>query len=386
MLERVATRVADIQPFYVMDILARARHLEGQGRTIVHMEIGESDFATPHPIVAAGCRALEAGHTRYTPALGLPALREVIAGDYEKRYGVSLSPRRVVVTSGASGALLLTMALLVEAGASVLLPDPGYPCNRHFVRLMEGRVVSLPVGPETGYQLTPAMVQAHWTSSAVAVLMASPANPTGAVATVDQLAALAQSVTTRGGTLVVDEIYHGLAYGDPAPSVLNVTGEAIVVNSFSKYFGMTGWRLGWMVVPEEYVDAVDKLAQNIFLSPPSMAQHAALAAFTPETRRILEQRREEFIRRRDYLLPALQGLGFTVRGIPQGAFYIYAGCERFSRDSYAFAMDLLENAGIAITPGVDFGTHGAGEHVRFAYTTSLENLREGVRRLGAYLG
>ncbi len=381
-----ATRVADIQPFYVMEILARARELEGQGRSIIHMEIGEPDFRTPGPITAAGKRALDEGHTHYTPALGLAALREAIARDYHERYGVTVSPRRIIITPGASGALLLVMALLVNPGDRVLMTDPGYPCNRHLVRLMEGEAASLPVGPDTDYQMTPEAVQAHWSAKTVAALMASPANPTGAVAGREELAALARAVSTLGGTLIVDEIYHGLTYAGRAPSVLNISDEAIVINSFSKYFGMTGWRLGWMVVPERYVPDVDKLAQNIFLSAPSMAQHAALAAFTPQTMDILERRRVQFMQRRDYLLPALRALGFDIPGTPQGAFYLYAGCERFCRDSHAFARDLLENAGVAITPGLDFGTRDAQSHVRFAYTTSLEDLKEGVRRLGEYLG
>lgn len=383
---RVATRVADIQPFHVMDILARARELERQGRSIVHMEIGEPDFPTPQPITAAGKRALDEGHTHYTPALGLPALREAIARDYHARYGVSVSPRRIIVTPGASGALLLAMALLVEPGSRVLMPDPGYPCNRHFVRLMEGRAVSLPAGPDTDYQITPEALEARWSPDAAAALMASPANPTGAVAGVEALTSISRTVDTLGGTLILDETYHGLTYSGPAPSVLQISDEAIVINSFSKYFGMTGWRLGWMVVPERYVSHVDKLAQNIFLSAPSMAQHAALAAFAPQTMDILEQRRSQFMQRRDFLLPALRSIGFEITGTPRGAFYLYAGCRRFCRDSYDFARDLLDEAGVAITPGLDFGSRGAEGHVRFAYTTSIDQLREGVRRLGKYLG
>ncbi len=380
-----ALRVAAIQPFYVMEILARARDLEARGRSIIHMEIGEPDFVTPQPIIDAGKRAMDRGDTHYTPATGLTALREAIADFYDGRYGVRPAPERIIITPGASGALLLTVALLVNPGSRVLTTDPGYPCNRHFVRLMEGEAVSLPVTAETNFQLTPGMIEDNWTPTTAAVLLASPANPTGAVSKHEYLADIAACTQRLGGALIVDEIYHGLTYSGTAPSVLNVSDGAFVINSFSKYFGMTGWRLGWMVVPEGYTAGVDKLAQNIFLAAPTIAQHAALAAFTAETAAILEQRRMEFMRRRDFLLPALRDLGFHIPATPQGAFYLYAGCERFCDDSQTFAADILENAGVAITPGLDFGTYRAREHVRFAYTTSMENLEEGVMRLKRYL-
>ncbi len=381
-----ASRVAAIQPFYVMEILARARELEAGGRSIIHMEIGEPDFVTPQPIIEAAKRAMDRGDVHYTPAVGLTALRVAVADFYHMRYGVRPSPERIVITPGASGALLLAMALLVDPGRRVLTTDPGYPCNRHFVRLMEGEAVNIPVTAETNFQLTAGMIEDNWSSITAAVLMASPANPTGAVSDKACLTAIAECTRRLGGALVVDEIYHGLTYSGNTPSVLNVTDGAFVINSFSKYFGMTGWRLGWMVVPDGYQDDIDKLAQNIFLAAPTIAQHAALAAFTAETSAILEQRRLEFMRRRDFLLPALRDLGFHIPVQPQGAFYLYAGCDPFCDDSQAFAADILENAGVAITPGLDFGTHKARHHVRFAYTTSIENLEEGVRRLKRYLG
>jgi len=380
-----AARVADIRPFYVMEILARARDLEAQGRSIIHMEIGEPDFVTPQPIIDAGKRALDRGYTHYTPAVGLTALREAVADFYDRHYGVRPSPKRIFITPGASGALLLAMALLVNPRSRVLTTDPGYPCNRHLIRLMEGEAVNIPVTAETNFQLTPAMIKEHWSPTTAAVLMASPANPTGAVCNRESLADITACTQRLGGVLVVDEIYHGLTYSNSAPSVLNVTDGAFVINSFSKYFGMTGWRLGWMVVPEDYQADVDKLAQNIFLAAPTIAQHAALAAYTAETSAILEQRRIEFMRRRDFLLPALRDLGFHIPATPQGAFYLYAGCDRFSDDSQTFAADILEHTGVAITPGLDFGTHKARRHVRFAYTTSMENLEAGVERLRKYL-
>lgn len=384
MSERPA-RLAEIQPFHVMALLARARALEAAGCSIVHMEIGEPDFPTPGPIIEAGMRAVETGRMHYTPARGLPALREAIAGWYA-RTGVQVDPERILVTPGASGALLLVFGALVGRDAGVLMADPGYPCNRNLVRFIEGRAQGVAVGPETAYQLTRQLVEDHWREDTAAVLLASPANPTGTLVSAADLAAIDALARSRGGRLIVDEIYHGLVYGERAHSALEVTDEAFVVNSFSKYFGMTGWRLGWMVAPPEYVEDLDKLAQNLFLAAPTPAQHAALAAFEPQTLEILEIRRKAFQARRDFLLPALRGLGFEIPVVPEGAFYLYANCERFSRDSFGFARNLLEDAGVAITPGCDFGTYRAEAHVRFAYTTSLEHLEEGVRRLEAYLG
>lgn len=382
---RVAARVEDIEPFHVMDILARARDLEAGGRDIVHMEIGEPDFVSPAPVIQAGIHALQQGYTHYTPARGLPALRHAIAQYYHRNHGVAVSPERIVITPGASGALQLVMALLVDPGAEVLIPDPGYPCNRHFVRLMEGKALSVPVTAQSDYQITAAAVASCWTPRTTALLIASPANPTGAIANRELLTELAAGVEECGGTLIVDEIYQGLIYSGDNETVLRVTEEAFVINSFSKFFGMTGWRLGWVVVPQQYVEDVNKLAQNLFLCAPTPAQHAAMAAFEPDTMAVLEQRRLEFMQRRDYLLPALRGLGFDIPVTPRGAFYIYAGCRDLCADSHEFAMDVLEQAGVAITPGLDFGDYEARSHVRFAYTTTLANLEEGVRRLKDYL-
>ncbi|MBZ0091601.1 MAG: pyridoxal phosphate-dependent aminotransferase [Sulfuricellaceae bacterium] len=369
-----------------MELLARARELESQGRSIVHMEIGEPDFPTPEPITAAAVRALGEHAMHYTSALGLPALRLAIAGHYRERYGVAVSPERIVVTAGSSAALLLAAGVLIDPGREVLLADPGYPCNRHFVRFVEGRAVGIPVDAGCGYQLTAQAVARHWTPATAAVLLASPSNPTGTLVERAALADIAGCVRERGGTLIVDEIYHGLVYQGDAATALEISDEAFVVNSFSKYFGMTGWRLGWLVVPPDYLRAVEKLQQNLFIAASTPAQYAALAAFAPETRAILEQRRAEFQRRRDYLLPALRALGFGIPVTPQGAFYLYADCSRFTEDSQTFARDLLEQAGVAVTPGLDFGHYQPQRHLRFAYTTGLEQLREGVRRLREHLG
>ena len=368
-----------------MALLARAQELEAQGRSIIHMEIGEPDFPTPGPICEAGMKALERGEIFYTPATGLPELRREVAGFYRARYGVELPPERVLITTGASGALLLACAALIDPGDEVLIADPGYPCNRHFVRLMEGVPRPLPVDASSRYQLSPSLLERNWTTRTTAALLASPSNPTGTLIPTEQLSAMAELARERGGTLIVDEIYHGLVYEGEYTSALAYTDDAFVINSFSKYFNMTGWRLGWLVAPERYVPELDKLAQNIYLAPPTTAQKAALAAFRPETIRILEARRAEFKARRDYLVPALRGLGFDIPVTPEGAFYVYAGCEKLTRDSYGFARDLLERVGVAITPGIDFGDHAPQRHVRFAYTNPIERLEEGVRRIAQFL-
>ena len=280
---RIASRMADIQPFYVMDILARAKELEVQGRSIIHMEIGEPDFLTPQPIIDAGIKALETGAMFYTLALGLPALRAAIADFYHDRYGVEVAPSRIVVTPGSSGALLLTMGVLLNPGDQVLMADPGYPCNRHFVRFTEGQAVGVPVDAATGYQLTPELIEQYWTPATVAVMLASPSNPTGTLIPAETLKAIVQMVQARGAKLIVDEIYHGLVYDADATTALALSDDIFVINSFSKYFGMTGWRLGWMVAPQNYIPAIDRLAQNLFLAASTPAQYAALAAFKPDT-------------------------------------------------------------------------------------------------------
>ena len=382
----IAHRLNAIAPFHAMALLARARELEAQGRSVVHMEIGEPDFATPQPVVDAGINALRQGKTHYTPAVGLPELREAIADYYLSQFQAKIDPRRVVVTPGASGALQLILAMLVDPGSQVLMADPGYPCNRNLVFLFEGEPVMVPVEAQHHYQLSTELLQHYWSDRTSCVMVASPSNPTGTVISRDRLEALLQTVRDRGGHLIVDEIYQSLWYEEVPETALTLGEDVFVINSFSKYFGMTGWRLGWLVAPEDAVDQLDKLAQNLFLSAPTPAQHAALAAFQPETQAILEQRRQEFQRRRDFLLPALRGLGFDISVEPQGAFYLYADCSRLTQDSFTFATELLENAGVAITPGIDFGRHKATRHVRFAYTTSMQQLQLGIERIAEFIG
>ena len=385
MLQR-SIRARDIQPFHVMELLRRARELEAQGRDIIHMEVGEPDFPTPQPIIEAAMRFIASGDVHYTPGLGLPALREAIARYYHDRFGAHVAPERIIVTAGASGALMLALAATTDPGDEWLLPDPGYPSNRHLVRSFEGTARSLPVDAIARYQPTPEQLDAAWGERSRGLMVASPSNPTGTLLSSDEIAALHGVTRARGGVLIVDEIYQGLSYGVEASTalahpVMNAADDLFVVNSFSKYFGMTGWRLGWLVAPEGMVRDIEKLAQHFFISPSTPAQHAALAAFRPETLDILEARRCEFGVRRDTLLPALRELGFSVGAEPQGAFYIYADVSKLADDAEALAQRLIEEAGVAATPGLDFGHHLPRKHLRIAYTTRRERLLEAAERI-----
>jgi len=386
--KKISQRAQEINPFHVMDILAQAKRFEQQGQDIIHMEVGEPDFDTPQPIIDAGIAALKAGKTHYTPALGLPELREKIAEWYQTRYQVTVSPNRIVVTPGASGALLLVMGALLKRDKKVLLADPGYPCNRNFARFVEGKAHSIPVDADTNYQLTAEHITQNWDEDTSMALVASPSNPTGTVLSRDELTSLSDAVRAKQGHLVVDEIYHGLTYdGVETPTALSVDPNAFVINSFSKFFGMTGWRLGWLVVPEQYEPVMDRLAQNLFLAAPTMSQYAALAAFEANTLTILEQRRKQFEQRRNSLFPELQALGLTLAARPQGAFYIYANCNCLLNDAQPDSMALskhwLEQAGVAVTPGNDFGFYQAEQHIRFAYTTNEQRLLEAVERINS---
>lgn len=378
-------RMEGIEPFHVMDILARAKALEAQGRDIIHLEVGEPDFPTPEPILRAAIRAIENGDLHYTPALGMPELRHAIAGFYRDRYGIDVPATRVAVTTGASGALMLALGAVLDAGDSILMADPGYPCNRHFAQFIDALPVRIPVGPETAFQLTPELVESHWTENTKAVLLASPSNPTGTLARDEDIRDIASLCTARSAVLIVDEIYHGLVYEGSPQTALAHSGQVVVINSFSKYFHMTGWRLGWLVAPESLMNGIERMAQNLFLAPPTPAQHAALAAFTTETRGILEERRMELKARRNFLAPALSEMGFGLSGLPAGAFYLYADVSNFTADSFSFAEKLLEEAGVAITPGRDFGEVSPERYVRFAYTRPLPVLRDAVARLRQFV-
>lgn len=380
-LSNLASRLDNIAPFHVMELAKMAAELEAQGRHLIHMSIGEPDFTAAQPVVDAAARAMADGKLQYTSALGIPALRQAIATHYHTVYGLDIAPSRIIVTAGASAALLLACAALVEKDAEVLMPDPSYPCNRHFVAAFEGRASMIPSGPAERFQLSEEMVRDNWTDATRGVLLASPSNPTGTSIEHDELRRIADFVAVRGGFTIVDEIYQGLTY-DAAPfSALSLGNDIVVINSFSKYFNMTGWRLGWMVVPDALVPAVEKLAQNLFICASSIAQHAALACFTPESIAIYEQRKAEFKRRRDYIVPALRELGFAVPVTPDGAFYVYADCSALSDDADRLTIDILNEAGVVIVPGLDFGPATAHRYVRISYATSMDNLQEAVARL-----
>ncbi len=391
-LTTLARRMADIEPFHVMSLLGKAKEMEQQGRDIIHLEVGEPDFNTPQPILDAGMEALRQGDIHYTSSLGLMPLRQVIADFYQQRFGVDIPASRVVVTPGASGALLLITGALIDRGDAVMLADPGYPCNQNFVRFVDGQVQAIAVDETTGYQLTAELIEQNWQDNTRAVLIASPSNPTGTLVPEDEMKKIIHLVRDKQAHLIVDEIYQGLVYDIEPSCVLSHAGERhepfehiIVINSFSKYFQMTGWRLGWCIVPEHLLQACDHLSQNLFLAAPTTAQKAALAAFLPETLEILEQRRQIFQQRRDYLYPKLLELGFKIPVKPQGAFYFYCDCSAHTDNSMTLAHELLEKTGVALTPGIDFGDNQPERYLRIAYTRDVHYLEQAVQRLANFL-
>jgi len=377
----LARRTAAITPFRVVDVMEAAWAAERAGRSIVHLEVGEPDFGTPAPVVEAASKAIADGRVRYTSSLGLPELREAISGYYSDRFGIDVPARRVVVTTGASGALLLALAATVDRDDRVLLADPGYPCNRNLIRLCEGIPVGIPVGALTDYQLTAVLVAEAWEPRTRAVLLATPSNPTGTMVAPGELGAIAAEAQGRGGVCFVDEIYGELVYDRSPATVLAGTDTPFVINSFSKTFGMTGWRLGWMVCPDWALAAVEALAQNAFIAPPAPAQYGGLAAFSPEVWATVEERRRAFAARRDVLVAGLRTAGFAVPVMPPGAFYVYARSDVLDGDSMRLARRLLDEAGVAAVPGCDFGDHEPEAHMRFSYTTSLDQITEAVSRL-----
>jgi len=385
-LVRLASRVDAIEPFYVMELMKEAQALEREGRDIIHMSIGEPDFTAPEPVTNAAADALKRGVTQYTNALGIHALREAISQHYRDTFGLAVDPERIVVTAGASAALLLACMALVDNGDEVLMPDPCYPCNRHFVSAADGKPVLIASGPAERFQLTAEHVEENWSEKTRGVLLASPSNPTGTSIEPDELRRIVDTVRARGGFTIVDEIYQGLSYDAKPVSALSFGDDVVTVNSFSKYFNMTGWRLGWLVVPHAMVSAVEKLSQNLFICASALAQHAALACFEPETIGIYEARRLEFKRRRDYIVPALRSLGFGVPVVPDGAFYVYADTTTVHHpaagDSDALTHSMLHDAGVVLVPGADFGFHAPQRYIRLSYATSQAKLEEAVQRLG----
>jgi len=392
---KLASRLDHIEPFYVMecakaaDAIARSSACDPAqgGEPMIFLNIGEPDFTAPPLVQDAAERCLRRGRTQYTHATGLPALRERIAAWYGQRFGVSVDPARIVVTAGASAGLQLATLALFEPGDEVLMPDPSYPCNRHFVSATGATPRLLPASPQARFQLDAASVRAHWTPATRGVLLASPSNPTGTSIAPAEMAAIVQAVRERGGVTLVDEIYLGLSYDDAfGASALALGDDVISINSFSKYFSMTGWRLGWLVLPPALVPAVEKLAQNLYICASSIAQQAALACFEHESIAEYERRRTAFRERRDFVVPALNALGLTVPVAPDGAFYAWADCSRFSASSWDFCFDMMARAHVALTPGRDFGPAAAERYLRLSFASSLPQLREALARLQRELG
>jgi aspartate/methionine/tyrosine aminotransferase len=393
---KIASRAQRIEPFYVMEVAKAAnrlaREVAASGRPMIFLNIGEPDFTAPPLVQEAAAKAMRDGLTQYTPATGMEPLRERISAWYMQRFGVAVPARRIVVTAGASAALQLACLALIDAGDEILMPDPSYPCNRHFVSAADGQAVLVPTTAAERFQLTAGKVEAHWGAKTRGVLLASPSNPTGTSIAPEELRRIHQVVRSRGGVTLLDEIYLGLSHDDAfGQTGLAIDDDVISVNSFSKYFNMTGWRLGWIVAPDPLVPVIERLAQNLFICPSTVAQHAALACFEPESIAEYERRRAEFKARRDWFIPALNAMGLQVPVMPDGAFYAWADCSRaFDKlgvaDSWDFAFETMKRAHVAVTPGRDFGTAETALFVRFSTASSMEHLREAAARLQEMLG
>ena len=388
---RISARAEKIEPFYVMEVAKAAttlgRELAHTDSPMVFLNIGEPDFTAPPLVQAAAVRAIDFGHTQYTAATGLEPLRECISSWYAQRFGLHIPARRIVVTAGASAALHLACLALIDPGDEILMPDPSYPCNRHFVTAAQGQAVLLPTSAQDRFQLSAAQVEAAWGPQTRGVLLASPSNPTGTSIHPLELRKIHNLVRAKGGITLIDEIYLGLSFdAQYDQSALAIDDSVISINSFSKYFNMTGWRLGWMVVPDALVSVIERLAQNLFICPSTIAQHAALACFEPESLALYEQRRAEFKARRDYFIPALNAMGLKVPVMPDGGFYAWADCSEACaklglQSSWEFAFDVMQRAHVAITPGRDFGTDQTARFVRFSTASSLTHLQTAVERL-----
>lgn len=381
----LAQRVKSISPFQVMEVVARAKEIEQQGGDVIHLQVGEPDFVAAENVQKAGIKAIEQGLTGYTSATGLPELRQAIATFYLDKYNVEIAPERIIVTPGASGALLLLTSLLVDVGANVLMPDPCYPCNKHFLMQVGANAKLVETAPESNFNIPMTKVDEYWDESTAGVWLASPANPTGTLIDRDYVQQMADKVSALGGHLLVDEIYQGLVYEGEDFTALSISPDIFVINSFSKYFAMTGWRLGWAVVPEWAVEGATKLAQNLYISAPSVSQYAALECFTPAALEVFEQRRQELSRRRQTLLAGLAEIGLHAVVPAQGAFYIYVDISSISSDAKQWCLDLLEQEHVALTPGADFGVKDAHKYVRFAYTCNEQRLQQAVTRIKRFI-
>lgn len=378
----ISDLVKNIEPFYVMDILERAKQLENEGRDIVHFEVGEPDFNTPQEVCSAAVRWIEEGYTKYTSSLGIDELRQSIAEDYSRTYGVRVGYERVIITIGSSPALLLSMLTVLNPGDEILITDPHYACYPQIVNVARGTAKKIPVYESDGYQIDPAEIRKNIGRKTKAVLVNSPANPTGAVMDEDVFRELSET----GLFVISDEIYHGLVYGARVNSVLEFTDNAIAINGFAKLYSMTGWRLGYMIVPKNLVRYVQKLQQNLFISAGSFVQKAAVDAIEKVKKSgRSEAMVAEFDRRRKEMIKGLSSIGFDIAVEPKGAFYVFVNSSRWSRDSWRLAFDILENCHVGVTPGIDFSDRGR-DYLRFSYTTSVDSIREGIRRLGEFMG
>lgn len=380
-LPTLARRTDHILPFHAMSIFKRSSELAREGRDIISLGIGEPDFGAAPEVVRALHTASDAGLGRYSPALGIPALREAIAQFYSDQFGAAVDPSRVIVTSGASGALLLGNMALVNQGDEVLMPDPCYPPNINFVTAAGGTTRLIPTEAQYGFQPTLEQVESSWSDKTAGILLASPGNPTGTSIDHERLSGIIESVHAKDGFVMMDEIYLGLSYTETRRSALNLSQDLVILNSFSKYFHMTGWRLGWMIVPEHMVLPIENLASSLAICPPTLSQHAALACFTPDSLAVFEHRREAFKKRRDYFVHALESIGLTVPAQPDGAFYVYADISRFSHDSDELARQLLELGSVAVVPGMDFGPTHAKRMIRLSYTMGIDRLEQAIERM-----
>ncbi|MBD5772700.1 aminotransferase class I/II-fold pyridoxal phosphate-dependent enzyme [Marinomonas colpomeniae] len=384
-MHKLAARVDDISPFQVMVVLERAKWLATQGEDVIHLEVGEPDFVAVDSVGDAGVKAIKDGKTGYTSATGLPELKQAISDDYASRYQVNVSPERIIVTPGASGALLLMASLMVDAGDDVVMPDPCYPCNRHFLIQAGAKAKLIETEASNGFEIDLKVLSDHWGVNTSGLWLASPSNPTGAVLSKAYLTEAWERVQSLGGHLLVDEIYQGLVYEGENFSALSIHDDIFVINSFSKYFAMTGWRLGWLVVPEWAIEGATKLAQNLFISAPSVSQYAAVSAFGPEVLAECEMRRQTLNARRLVLLDGLEKIGLPVVAPAHGAFYVYVDVSAVTNDAMEWCLALLESEKVALTPGADFGVKNAHKYVRFAYTCDGSRLQEALGRIARFM-
>lgn len=375
----ISKKAQEIPPFIVMDVLEKAQELERRGESIIHLEVGEPDFDTPECINEAGYRAICEGKTHYTHSMGLMELREAIAEDYWKKYGVKVSPDQILVTSGTSPAMVLLFSALLDAGDEVILSNPYYPCYPNIIRFVDGVPVFVEVLEEEGFQYLPEMIEEKLSPKVKGILINSPSNPTGNVMSAERMKKIAEF----SPYIISDEIYHGLVYEGEEHSILEFTNRAFVINGFSKLYAMTGWRLGYLIAPREFIRPMQKIQQNLFISASSFSQWAALAGLK-EAKEDIRKMRETYDQRRRFLIPRLKELGFGITVEPTGAFYVLANAKRFSKDSYRLAFDILQKAKVGVAPGIDFGTNAEG-YLRFCYANSMENLVEGMNRLEKYL-